>query len=55
MSGKDIINVRVEQGTRIWWQKEAVKNGFIYGKGGATGEFLDAIAQGKYVVISQAA
>ncbi|MBD2690613.1 hypothetical protein [Anabaena catenula] len=55
MSSKETINVRVELGTRLWWQQEAVKNGFIYGNGGATGEFLDAIAQGEYVIIKREA
>lgn len=53
MSNKETINVRVKQGTRLWWRQEAAKNGFIYGNDGATGEFLDAIAQGEYVVIDK--
>lgn len=55
MGNKETINVRVKEGTRLWWRQEAAKNGFIYGNDGATGEFLDAIASGEYVIISKTA
>jgi hypothetical protein len=51
METRETINVRVKQGTRLWWRQEAAKNNFIYGNDGATGDFLDAIASGEYVVI----
>ncbi|MBD2492682.1 hypothetical protein [Aulosira sp. FACHB-615] len=47
--------MRVKEGTRLWWRQEAAKNNFIYGNDGATGEFLDAIASGEYVIISKTA
>ncbi len=55
MENRETINVRVKRGTRQWLRQEAAKNNFIYGNNGATGDFLDAIARGEYVIIPREA
>lgn len=47
------INVGVAPGTPEWWNAEAAKHGYIYDGSGRTGQFLDAIACGEYVVVSR--
>lgn len=47
------LHVRVDPKTPSMLRKKAQKLGYIYGDSGATGELLDAIAQGKLALIPQ--
>lgn len=49
--GKTNLHARVNPQTLIALRKKAQKLGFNYGDSGATGEMLDAIAEGKVVLI----
>lgn len=47
------LHARVAPGTPGALSEKAQALGFAYGKGGATGELLDAIAAGYFVLIPQ--
>ena len=47
------LHARVAHPTTSALREKALKLGYVYGKSGATGEMLDAIAEGHLVVIPQ--
>lgn len=50
---KTALHARVEHTTPTALREQAMKLGYTYGNSGATGEMLDAIAEGRLVVVPQ--
>ncbi len=48
---KTALHARVEHATPSALKEQAVKLGYTYGSSGATGEMLDAIAEGRLVIV----
>ncbi len=48
---RSVLNVRVDPNTPEWFKQKAFECGYSYNEEGATGQFLDAIADGKFVLI----
>lgn len=48
---RSILNVRVDSNTPKWFKQKAFECGYSYNEEGATGQFLDAIAQEHFVLV----